>query len=314
MPHIIAIEGSESQRRQLKEKIIELDKKGFPLNGRFEAGSENKSFSSWQLIFENAITPGLFATREVIVIDNADFLGQFPEELLSLVEDEKADCILILIFNGDSKNLKIIDKKLIEIIKPEPQIPFWKKKSWLMDLAKNNKFRLAPDAAQLLADSIESQEELRSEIFKLALYASGREINLNDVEELSFDEGGKAQLTFLDGVCDNKISDVVKSLVYLREEPLLPILTAISNRLRPALIMSCFSKSLVNSALKASGTDVTKKTYAINKANSALDNFGENAIKKFMLRAAKISFLEKTNNSEGWQGFELAVFELMLKI
>lgn len=314
MPHIIAIEGSESQRRQLKEKIIELDKKGFPLNGRFEAGSENKSFSSWQLIFENAITPGLFATREVIVIDNADFLGQFPEELLSLVEDEKADCILILIFNGDSKNLKIIDKKLIEIIKPEPQIPFWKKKSWLMDLAKNNKFRLAPDAAQLLADSIESQEELRSEIFKLALYASGREINLNDVEELSFDEGGKAQLTFLDGVCDNKISDVVKSLVYLREEPLLPILTAISNRLRPALIMSCFSKSLVNSALKASGTDVTKKTYAINKANSALNNFGENAIKKFMLRAAKISFLEKTNNSEGWQGFELAVFELMLKI
>ena len=314
MPHLIAIEGSESQRRQLKEKIVDLHKKGFPLNGRFEAGSENKSFSSWQLIFENAITPGLFATREVIVIENADFLGQFPEELLNLVEPDGADCVLILIFNGDSKNLKIIDKNLIEIIKPEPQIPFWKKKSWLMDLAKNNKFKLAPDAAQLLADSIESQEELRSEIFKLALYASGREINLSDVEDLSFDEGGKAQLTFLDGVCDNKISDVVKSLVYLREEPLLPILTAISNRLRPALIISCFSKSLVNSALKASGTDTAKKTYAINKANSALNNFGENAIKKFMLRAAKISFLEKTNISEGWQGFELAIFELMFKI
>ena len=314
MPHLIAIEGSESQRRQLKEKIIELNQKGFPLNGRFEANNENKSFSSWQSIFENAVTPGLFAARETIVIENADSLGTFPEELLSLVENENANCVLILIFNSDSKNLKIIDKNLIEIIKPEPSIPPWKKKSWLMDLAKNQKFKLATDAAQLLADSIESQEELRSEISKLALFASGREIKLSDVENLSFDEGSKAQLTFLDGVCDNKISDVVKSLVYLRQEPLLPVLTAISNRLRPALITSCFSKSVLDSALKASGTDPSQKKYAINKANSALKNYGENAIKKFMLKAAEISFFEKTNNSKSWQGFELAILELVLKI
>ena len=202
MPRLIAIEGSESQRRQLREKIIELAREGFPLNGRFEANNENKTFSSWHSIFENAITPGLFATREVLVIENADFLGEFPKELLNLVENNNADCVLILMFNGDSKNLKVIDKNLLEIIKPEPSIPPWKKKSWLMDLAKSQKFKLAPDAAQLLADSIESQEELRSEITKLSLFASGHEIRLSDVEELSFDEGAKAQLN----IADNEIT------------------------------------------------------------------------------------------------------------
>ena len=305
MPHIIAIENSESQRRQLSETLASLAKKGWPLSAKYEA----QTFGTWNALFENAITPGLFASREAIVIENSETLGEFPGELAALIEDDKADCVMILVFNTDTKNLKPVTKQ-ITLIKPEAQIPPWKRKDWLISLAKEGGFKLAPDASQLLADIIESQEELRSEIHKLALYSHGRDINLSDVENLSFDEGGRAQLIFLDGICDNKPLDVSRSLKYLRANPLPVVLAAITNRLRPALMLSCFSKKNSDEALKASGAS----SYAVKKAQSALKNFGADAIKKFMAKSIRLSLIEKTNHAEGWQGFELILWELMTKI
>ncbi|MBQ3448828.1 MAG: hypothetical protein IJG34_02890 [Synergistaceae bacterium] len=303
MPHIIAIENSESQRRQLSEVLNSLAKKGWPLTARYEA----QKFGTWQMLFENAVTPGLFAQREVIVIEEAEDLKEFPVELANMLEDDKADCIMILMFSADIKNINPV-KNQITLIKPEAQIPPWKRKAWLITLAKDEGFKLSPDAAQLLVDSIASQEELRSEIHKLALYSHGRDINISDVQSLSFDEGGRAQLIFLDGVCDNKPHDVSRSLKYLRDNPMTITLTAITNRLRPALMLSCFRNS--DEALKATGA----KDYAVRKARAALNNFGADAIKKFMAKAARLSLLEKTNHSEGWQGFELILWELMTKI
>ena len=306
MPHIIAIEHSESQRRQLSEKLKELEKKNFPLNGRYDA----QNFGTWQKLFETAVTPGLFVQREAIVIENAETLGEFPDSLAGLIEDDSADCVLILVFNSDAKNLKAI-KNSIEIIKPEAEIPPWERPKWLITLAKEAKFRLDYDAAQLLADSVESQEELRSEINKLALYSEGRDVKLNDVQNISFDEGGGSQLIFLDGVCANNIFDVSRSLKYLRkEDSILPTLTAIANRLRPALMLSCFGAKFSDSVLKTLGT----KNYAAKKAQMALKNFGAEKIKKFMAKAARLSFLEKTGRAEGWQGFELIIWELMAKV
>ena len=303
MPHIIAIENSESQRRQLSEVLNSLAKNGWPLTARYEA----QKFGTWQMLFENAVTPGLFAQREVIVIEEAEDLKEFPVELANMLEDDKADCIMILMFSADIKNINPV-KNQITLIKPEAQIPPWKRKAWLINLAKDEGFKLSPDAAQLLVDSIASQEELRSEIHKLALYSHGRDINISDVQSLSFDEGGRAQLIFLDGVCDNKPHDVSRSLKYLRDNPMIITLTAITNRLRPALMLSCFRNS--DEALKATGA----KDYAVRKARAALNNFGADAIKKFMAKAARLSLLEKTNHSEGWQGFELILWELMTKI
>ena len=251
--------------------------------------------------------------REILVIENAETLGVFPDELADFIDkNENADCIIILIFNSDSKNLNSI-KKSITIIKPEAQIPPWKRKAWLLELAKNENFSLAPDAAELLAESVESQEELRSEIHKLAIYSNskGRAININDVENLSFDEGGRALLIFLDGVCAGNAADVARALKYLRNEPLLPILAAITNRLRPAMILSLFSGSYADMALKATGSDPAKKNYALNKAKNALKIFGQAKIKKFIAGAVRISFLEKTNRAEGWNGFELILWELI---
>lgn len=308
MPKLISIENSESQRRQLKEKLNELEKKNFPLTGHYDA----QKFGTWQKLFETAVTPGLFAQKETIVIENAETLGDFPDSLGNLIENgnEDAECILILIFNSDSKNIKSIAKS-IEIIKPEPEISPWERPKWLMALAKEAKFRLDYDAAQLLAESIESQEELRSEINKLAFYSESLKINeikLNDVQNVSFDEGGSSQLIFLDGICANNVFDVSRSLKYLsKEDSILPILTAITNRLRPALMLSCFNQKFSESVLKTLGT----KTYAARKAQLALKNFGAERIKTFMAKAARLSFLEKTGRAEGWQGFELIVWELL---
>lgn len=309
MPHLIAIEYSEAQRRQLSSKISELSTKGWPLSAKYDA----QTFGTWEKLFENSATPGLFVQREVIVVENAEILDTFPEKLTPLLEDENADTIIILVFSTDSKNLKAVTKQ-INLIKPEPQIPQWKRQAWITSLAKEEGSKISPDAAQLLAENIESQEELRGEILKLSLYAEGREITLEDAENLSFDEGGRAMMTLLDGLCADKPDDVAKALRHLRDEPLLPVLTALANRLRPALIISCFQGNYTENALKAAGFDPSKKSYAINKAKSALKFFGADKIKTFMAKSARLSFLEKTSRAEGWQGLELIIWELMTKI
>ena len=46
-------------------------------------------------------------------------------------------------------------------------------------------------------------------------------------------------------------------------------------------------------------------------ARGALSAFGAAGVRRFMLKAIRLSFLEKTSCSEGWPGFELALWELM---
>ena len=309
MPHLIAIEYSEAQRRQLKAEIERLNKSGYPLSAKYDA----ETFGTWDKLFETAAAPGLFAEREAIVVENAETFDAFPENLSQLIEDDKADIVIILVFNSDTKNLKPIAKS-ITFIKPEAQIPPWKRQAWLISLAKEQGFRISYDAANLLAESIESQEELRGEILKLGIYADGREITLEDAENLSFDEGGRAMMMLLDGLCANKPNDVAKALTYLRDEFMLPVLTAVTNRLRPALIISLFQGKYTDAALKAAGFDPAKKNYAINKAKSALKFYGAERIKIFMAEAVRLSYLEKTSRAEGWQGFESAIWSLMAKI
>lgn len=309
MPHLIAIEYSEAQRRQLKAEIDRLSKAGYPLSAKYDA----ETFGTWDKLFETAIAPGLFAEREAIVVENAEALDAFPEKLSYLVEDDKAEIVIILVFNSDTKNLKPIAKS-ITLIKPEKQIPPWERQKWLISIAKEQGFRISYDAANLLAENIESQEELRGEILKLGIYADGREITLEDAGNLSFDEGGRAMLMLLDGLCANKPNDVAKALTHLRDEFMLPILTAVTNRLRPALIISLFQGKYTDPALKAAGFDPAKKNYAINKAKSALKFYGAERIKTFMAEAVRLSYLEKTSRAEGWQGFEAAIWSLMAKI
>ena len=309
MPHLIVIEGHEGQRRQLEERLSALEAAGYPLSGKFEAGDFN---GGWRSLFEQAGARGLFAERQLLVAEGCEALGPFPGELGEYLEDDKADAVIIAVFTGDTKKIfskDVLALRKISFLRADPTVPPWKRRDWLLGLARERGAKLAPDAAALLGESIESQEELRGELVKLHLYAGERIISVEDVQTLSFDEGGRALLTFLDGVCQGRPRDVARALKFLRQEPLLPVLTSLCNRLRPALLMAAFPRSQ-DAALKAIGMG-SGNDYALRMARGAFSSFGAAGIQRFMLKAIRLSFLEKTSRSEGWPGFELALWEMM---
>lgn len=312
MSRLIVIEGHEGQRRQLAEQLAALSEKGFTLAGKLEAGT---AFRDWKELFASAGGRGLFDARTVTVAEGAEALGPFPDELASILEDgqegDEAESVVVATFAGDTRKIfsrETLALKRILFLKAEASVPPWKRKDWLLGLARERGCRLNPAAAALLGESLESQEELRSELDKLSFYASGREIGVDDVRALSFDEGAKALLQFLDGLCQARHGEVVRSLRHLRSEPSpLRLLAALGNRLRPALYLACFPEDEA-AALRASGGP---RDHAVRMSRFALGNFGAEAIKRFMLGAAGLSWREKTSAAGGWPDFELLLWELL---
>ena len=234
MSRLIVIEGHEGQRRQLAEQLAALSEKGFALAGKLEAGT---AFRDWKELFASAGGRGLFDARTVTVAEGAEALGPFPDELASILEDgledNEVESVVVATFSGDTKKVfskETLALKRILFLKAEASVPPWKRKDWLLGLARERGCRLNPAAAALLGESLESQEELRSELDKLSFYASGREIGVDDVRALSFDEGAKALLQFLDGLCQARHGEVVRSLRHLRSDPSpLRLLAALGN-------------------------------------------------------------------------------------
>lgn len=316
MSRLIVIEGHEGQRRQLSEQLAALSEKGFALAGKLEAGT---AFRDWKELFASAGARGLFEARTVTVAEGAEALGPFPDELASILEGSLEDdpegggveSVVVATFAGDTRKIfsrETLALKRILFLKAEAPVPPWKRKDWLLGLARERGCRLNPAAAALLGESLESQEELRSELDKLSFYASGREIGVDDVRALSFDEGAKALLQFLDGLCQARHGEVVRSLRHLRSDPSpLRLLAALGNRLRPALYLACFPEDEA-AALRASGGP---RDHAVRMSRLALGNFGAEAIKRFMLGAAGLSWREKTSAAGGWPDFELLLWELL---
>lgn len=307
MPHLIVIEGHEGQRRQLEETLTALAREDRQVSGKFDADG---TFPDWRALLERVGSRGLFAAREAIVAEGCEALGAFPDGLAGSLEGPEADAVIVATFGGEARKVfskEVLALKKVRFLKAEASVPPWKRKDWLLKLAQEKGWRLAPDAALLLGESIESTEELRSELAKLALYADGREIALADVRALSFDEGGRALLTFLDGVCAGNAQDVARALSRLSRDPLLPVLTALCNRLRPALYIASFPENEAQAAAAAGAN----REYAMRMARGALRLFGAKAVKDFMLRAVRLSFAEKTSAAQGWPGFELIVWDLL---
>ena len=304
MPHLIVLEEHESQRRKLEELLGDLAKKGYVLTDKFEAASKN-----WAEIFAASRNRGLFDDKKITVVESAEQLGAFPSSLGGFLENENADDVVVTVLGGDAK--KIFPKEVlgkITFIRFEASVPPWKRRDWLLGVAKSQGCKLDAAAAALLAESLESQEEMRSELEKLAFFADGKTVSIELVKKLSFDEGGNALLRFLDGVCQAHPKDVFSALRYLQADPSpLPLLTALYNRLRPALYIACFSASEAK-ALAAIGAT---REYALRMARSALSNFGPENVKRFMLSLIRLSYLEKTSFAEGWIGFEVALWQLL---
>ena len=302
---LVVIEGHESQRRKLEELLRGLSAKGYALTGKMESPPTG----GWPELVAASRSGGLFDDKRITVVEAAEQLEPFPVSLAGFLEGEKADSVIVAVFNGDSKKIfaKEILKK-ITFVKGDASVPPWGRKDWLMGLAKDKPCKLDAAAAALLAESIESQEELRGELEKLALYVSGKPITVDTVRLLSFDEGGNALLRFLDGVCQSRISDVLNALRHLQSDPSpLPLLTALYNRLRPALYIACFSPGMESRVPAVAGA----RDYALRMARSALSRFGKEGVKRFMLDLIRLSYMEKTSFAQGWFGFETALWRFM---
>ena len=339
MPKLILIEQHAGQRRQLSEQIKELEREGYVLSGKFEAGVH---FANWQSLFEHAAARGLFYDRQIIVCEGCELLGEFPDKLIDAInapDDKNAYAAIIAAFANNSKldddkadnkaeeqddkesNAKVKGKakskinllklKNVKVLKGEAEIPPWKRKDWLLGIAREQNIKLEPDAAALLGEFIDSQEELRAVLNNLGAYAASKKIKVDTelVRALSFDEGSRALLTFLDGVCLAKYKDVANSLKYLKQDILLPVLTGLCNRLRPAVYMAAFKRD-ANNALNAIGQK-NPNAYSVKMAKAALKTYGDRALKIFLLKAIKLSYDEKGNDATGWPGFELILWELI---
>ena len=316
MPHLCVIPAGIAQRRQLREIVSSYSKSGYSLSSRLDAktgarGADNKEIS-WSSVFAMGRSGGLFSDKQIFVIESAEDLGEFPQELEHFLDSADADSIVICVYANEVKGGSAAKKftssaqSKITFAEKEEVVPPWKKKDWVLRLSKEFGVSIANDAAALLAESIDEQEELRGELVKLADYSRPRQISLELVRQLSFDEGGSAMLKFLDGFSLGKAEEVISSLEHLkRDASPLPMITALSNRLRPALYITVFKDE--QAALSALGV----RDYAARMAKQALKVYGKDAIRKFMLELVRLSFIEKTNNAEGWVGFEAALLIIL---
>lgn len=304
MPHLRVIaSGGASARRLVAEELEALSKKGRAFAGTREGGE-------WPALIAAGRSAGLFDEKRVSVVESAELLGPFPEELVPYLEGEDASEVILLLFEKDpGKVFSPAAKKMIAQIKGE-SVPFWsaQRKRWLLDLARKEGVAVSDDAAALLVELLEDPEEVRAELLKLGAYAHGGPVDAGMVKELSFDEGRNRMLKFLDAFCQARAPEVFAALERFKQEPsMLPLLTGLYNRIRPALYLGIFPSAggeRVRSALEI-------KDYALKMGREALRHYSPKALGDLSFGLLALSWKEKTSFAEGWPGFESLLIACM---
>ena len=304
MPRVVVIGAAgTSQRRLLSETVATLVGQGFSVEGRPEEGD-------WRELFSSLRTGGLFSEKRLFVVEEAVRLGPFPSELLPFVEGEGAPSALVLVYEGDLRRTP--GKDLVErawVVRGE-SVPPWgsRRVAWVREAAREARVDLDGAAASLLAEWIDDAEEIRAQLPKLALAAEGGRVGTPIVEALCIDEGGKSLLLLLDGICRGRASDVLRGLTVLSREPsVLPVVTALHNRLRLALYQALLppqEAGVVLSALKA-------KDYASRVAAEAARLYGAEALKRTVAGLIALNAAEKMGRGRGWNGLCLLLLELL---
>ncbi len=305
MPHLKVITaGGASGRRLVMESLDGLSRKGWTLGGTSEGGE-------WAALIAAGRSIGLFDEKRVTVVKSAELMGPFPDDLLPYVEEEGAAEVILLVFGGEpGKGVFSAEaKKKIVFLKGE-SVPFWsaQRKKWLQSLASKEKISISDDAAALLVEMLDDPEEVRSELEKLGRYAQGTRIDAETVKELSFDEGRNRMLKFLDAFCRGAAPEVFDHLGHFRTEPsVLPLLTGLYNRIRPALYLGIFSAEngeRVRGALEI-------KDYPLKMGREALRHYSPKALAELSFGLLALSWKEKTSLAEGWPGFESLLMTCM---
>lgn len=304
MPRLKVLTTSGAAGRQLlEETLAALAAEGYARSGVSEGGE-------WSALISAGRTGSLFDEKRVTVVEGAELLGPFPEALEPFLEEEGAAEVILLVYEASPTKLFApeIKKKVSFLRAGTTSLAPWERKGWILSLAKEMNVCLSDDGAAFLAEMLDDPGELRSEVAKLGRYAAGEVVTGDMVKNLSFDEGKSRMLSFLDAFCTARTGEVFSCLEHLKkEESVLPLVTALYNRIRPALYLGLFPDrggEWVRLVLQI-------KEYPLKMSREALRRYSARALGDLGAGLISLSWKEKTSSAEGWFGFEALLVRCM---
>jgi DNA polymerase-3 subunit delta len=120
-------------------------------------------------------------------------------------------------------------------------------------------------------------------------------------------DGSRGMLKLLDGICRGAHTDVLQALDTLsRNSELLPLLSAIHNRIRLALYIAAFPMKREAFA-KALGA----RDYATRMAETAAGIYGRDKLVNFAAGLIRINYNEKSGLGASWRDLSLLVINLL---
>ncbi len=304
MPHLIlASAAGNSQRRLVSETVKRESEKGYSLSVRREGGE-------WKDLLTSESAAGLFAERRLVLVEEAQSLGKFPQGLESLLEGPGALVHVLLVYPEEPRS--VFGKDLyprLTWLKAE-EIPRFGsgKQRWAENEARKLGISISPDALALLLESVEDPWEVLSEMTKLSLAADDGRVELDLVRALCFDEGEKALLSLLDGLCEGDVRRVTAAMPHLRKRELIPLVAALHNRFRLAYYSCAFSSP---KAGKGVAEILKARPYQERLATSAARRYGKEGLAAFVRNLCAVNIGEKNGNRNGWVELELSILALL---
>ena len=306
MPHLHVVDaGGSSQRRLISEALDRHGREGYACEGRFEHGDR-----PWGELFASFGGASLFEKKSVLVLEKASALGPFPPELEPSLEPPGSPTVFLAVYDGDGRKFlssEALARCTVDRVEAPPR---WgaARKRWIEALAAEEGARLSAEAGALLGEWYEDPEELRQEIAKLARASRGNEVGGALVRSLCVDEGHGLVLSLLDGVCRKNRSEVMKTLGLLRRsEELLPVGTALYNRLHIAFLATCFTGADLEKIYAAQGV----RDYARRLAAEAGRHYPPRAIQRAVAELIALLCAEKWGKGAGWVGMDMVLLRLL---
>ncbi|MDR1482303.1 MAG: hypothetical protein LBI74_06735 [Synergistaceae bacterium] len=308
MPHLHLLIASGTARKRLMDSTVsDLAKAGYGDLRRQDGGD-------WHSLMTDNMGAGLFDERGVIIVDDAAKLGPFPNGLAPLISPPPPDSPNVIILMCDTETSALIPKAYIGrcTVSKAAELSPWSKErdSMITESAKRNGVSVRRDAITLLKELYEDSGEMASEAEKLSLFCgmSGRgEITVSDVQSLCMSDGSRSTLKLLDGICRGSRTDVLRALDTLsRSSELLPLLSALHNRIRIAFYMAAFPNE-GGAFVRALGV----KDYATKMAGTAARIYGKDNLMNFVTGLIKINYNEKSGLGASWRDLSLLAINLL---
>ncbi len=304
MPHLmVASAAGTSQRRLVSETTRQELEKGYALAAKREGGE-------WKDLLSSENCGGLFEARRLVLVEEAHLLGKFPPGLESMLEGQESATHVLLVYADDPKT--VFPKEVLPRIRwlRGEELPRFgaAKQRWVEARAAKMGIGVSPEGMNLLVESVEDPEEIVSELSKLVLASKDGLIGVEEVRALCFDEGEKALLSLLDGLCEADIRKVAGALPHLKRREPIPVVAALHNRFRLAFYRSVFdSPRLAKSASEA----LKARPYQERQASEAARHYERKRLGEFMKQLCGVNIGEKSGNRSGWFDLELAILGLL---